>query len=174
MQPLNHSAGFFLLEALIALFVFSVGFLGLGTFQLMGLQASREAGFRGQATEIAQELAERIHANASAAMTENYAGPYPGTPCTASIVPYCSDAGAVTGSLCTPAEMALFDVHNVFCSSSDSLPGLAVQVQCNEAPCNSTSSHRIIVSWQKTGRTSLTTQAYCPAGSNCIALHLVP
>lgn len=174
MKQPHPIAGFFLLEALIALFVFSVGFLGLGTFQLLGLQASREAGFRDHATDIAQELAERIHGNAAAAVAGHYSGVYPGSSCDAAIVPSCSDDNGTAGSLCSSQEMALFDVQNLYCSAEDLLPSVGIQVSCNDLPCVATSSHTIIVSWAQSGRTLLQPQSYCPTGNHCIALNVVP
>ena len=56
--------GFSLLEVLITMTVISVGLLGLAGLQFTGLRASNNAQQHTLATLLAEDIAERIHANA--------------------------------------------------------------------------------------------------------------
>jgi type IV pilus assembly protein PilV len=55
--------GFSLLEVLITVVVISIGLLGLAGLQFAGLRASNSAQDHTRATLLAQDIAERIHAN---------------------------------------------------------------------------------------------------------------
>ncbi len=62
----HHSqSGFTLLEVLVSVFVLSVGLLGIASLQLTSKRTNYEAVQRTNATMLAQELLERIRANAS-------------------------------------------------------------------------------------------------------------
>ena len=57
--------GFTLLEAMVALVVFSVGLLGLGALQLAGMGNNQAAMQQSIATHLAYDMAERIRSNAA-------------------------------------------------------------------------------------------------------------
>jgi type IV pilus assembly protein PilV len=64
--------GFTLIESLVALLVLSIGLLGVAAMQLASLQANNGAFQRTQATFLAQEIADRMRANRTAALDEDY------------------------------------------------------------------------------------------------------
>ncbi len=76
LQPACHprarSAGFTLIESLVALLVLSIGLLGVAAMQLASLQANNGAFQRTQATFLAQDIADRMRANRAAALTNAY------------------------------------------------------------------------------------------------------
>jgi type IV pilus assembly protein PilV len=61
----TRSAGFTLLEVLVALFVLAIGLLGLAMLQTTGLRFNTNSYSRTQATYVAYDIAERMRANAS-------------------------------------------------------------------------------------------------------------
>jgi type IV pilus assembly protein PilV len=65
----NHTKGFTLVEALVALLVLSIGLLGVAALQLTALQNNNNALFRSQATYLAYDITDRIRANRSTALT---------------------------------------------------------------------------------------------------------
>lgn len=69
-KPRIH--GFTMLEALIALVVFSVGLLGLAGMQMAGLQNNQSAMLRTIAIQQSYDMAERIRANIGAVNTGAY------------------------------------------------------------------------------------------------------
>ncbi len=66
------AAGFTLIESLVALLVLSIGLLGVAAMQLASLQANNGAFQRTQATFLAQDIADRMRANRTAAMAGDY------------------------------------------------------------------------------------------------------
>lgn len=86
--------GFSLLEVLITVTVISVGLLGLAALQFVGLRAGNNAQQHTLATLLAQDVAERIHANAASDYDS------------ASITPTAADCLANT---CSPNQMRDFD-----------------------------------------------------------------
>lgn len=77
MNPMNrkiinkNQRGFTLLEAMIALVIFSVGLLGLAGMQMTGMQSNHSAMMRTIATLQSYDMAERIRSN----RVDNYAAP---------------------------------------------------------------------------------------------------
>lgn len=86
--------GFSLLEVLITVTVVSVGLLGLAGLQFVALRASNNAQQHTLATLLAEDIAERIHANA----VSDYDS--------ASIGPTSADCLA---NVCSPNQMRDFD-----------------------------------------------------------------
>ena len=96
---LSRTDGFSLLESLIALVVFSIGFLALTLLMHTSLQNTNSAFYRSVATEQAYDMADRIRANRgeAGANVGNYLNAQ------ASADPGCIEAG------CTPLALAQFD-----------------------------------------------------------------
>lgn len=59
----DRQHGFTLLEAMIALVIFSVGLLGLAGMQMTGLQSNHSAMLRTIATQQSYDMAERLRSN---------------------------------------------------------------------------------------------------------------
>lgn len=65
--------GFTLLEVMIAVFVLSIGLLGLAHLQVVTLKATQSADFKTQATILAMDMFSRMRANQDAAYGNSYA-----------------------------------------------------------------------------------------------------
>ncbi len=91
----NKQSGFTLLESLLALFVLTIGILGVAGMQMQGMRAGTVAMQRMQAVSFAEELLERIRANPAG--VADYAGGASQYDCT-------------SGTVCTAAEMAADDL----------------------------------------------------------------
>lgn len=61
---MNKNTGFTLIEVLIAMLVLAVGLLGLAGLQATGIKNNQSAYYRGQAIQLAYDLADRMRANA--------------------------------------------------------------------------------------------------------------
>ncbi len=159
-QPVRE-AGFTLIEILIALVIFSIGLLGLAGMQLRGAEGTNMAYFRSQATLIANDMAERLHANQGGAYDANaYTNLSSAGICGgAAPTPFCATRGNTAGASCTPAEMATFDLYTLACSAEDLLPAATIVVTCSDNadtsatgdgdPCTTGSSHTVTVSWNE-------------------------
>jgi type IV pilus assembly protein PilV len=60
---MKSQKGLSLIEVLVAMFIFSLGILGLSSTQLVGLKASAGTNTRNQAEFLASDILERIRAN---------------------------------------------------------------------------------------------------------------
>lgn len=65
----KQQSGFTLMEAMIALLIFSVGLLGLAGMQMSGLQNNHKAMMRTKAIQQAYEMADRIRSNSTDPLT---------------------------------------------------------------------------------------------------------
>ncbi|MBI5041482.1 MAG: type IV pilus modification protein PilV, partial [Gammaproteobacteria bacterium] len=90
------SAGFTLLEVLIAVVVLSIGLLGIAGLQTTGLRNNQDAYARTQATTLANDMADRIRANMAGFNAGNYDN-------TAAYTATCESSG------CSPQQMAQHD-----------------------------------------------------------------
>jgi type IV pilus assembly protein PilV len=95
MKTLKQQSAFTLLEVMIALVIFSIGMLGLAGLQSAGLRSNQISYSRTIATQLLYDMSDRIRNNPGV----DYAttAPSGGTNC-------------VTGAVCTPAQMAAFDL----------------------------------------------------------------
>jgi len=91
----RKQSGFTLLESLMALFVLTVGILGVAGMQMQGMRAGNVAKQRMLAVSYAEELLERVRANPRG--VEDYANP-------------ANSHGCSSGNICTAAQMAADDL----------------------------------------------------------------
>jgi type IV pilus assembly protein PilV len=68
----DAQSGFTLVEALVALIVLSIGLLGVAALQLSSLRANTSAAYRSQATFLAYDIADRMRANRTGALKDEY------------------------------------------------------------------------------------------------------
>jgi|ETNmetMinimDraft_26_1059896.scaffolds.fasta_scaffold04294_2 type IV pilus assembly protein PilV len=95
-QQRNHrTAGFTLIEVLVALVVLTIGILGVAVLFTEGLRFNRTSMLRTTAVALAADMAERIRANQEAT---GYAGTGPG-----------ADADCGIAGNCTPDQIAAED-----------------------------------------------------------------
>jgi type IV pilus assembly protein PilV len=106
------SAGFTLIEVLVALFVLSVGLLGAAAMQSRARAVSSEARLHATATQLAASLSEAMRANRVAMSAPDASNPYlhidydTGTGAPSAPPRFCYGANA-----CTPEELARFDTY---------------------------------------------------------------
>lgn len=98
----RHTGGFSLLEVLVALFVLSIGLLGLAGLQTFSLKFNHQSYESTQATLLLQDMANRITANPQGAQ----AGAY---------VIDARPAASVPGygtcpTTCSPTQLANYDI----------------------------------------------------------------
>jgi len=117
-SPFKHTRGFSLMEILVTVIVLSIGLLGLAGLQLSSLKYNHSAYLRSQATFLANDIIDRMHANRNIARAGSYdiaigaaAAAAPGN---------CN--GSVTDT-CTPADMATLDLSDWKTRLSAILPG---------------------------------------------------
>jgi len=76
-HPFRKEAGATLIEVLVAMVVLAIGLLGLAGLQATSIQSNHSAYYRSQATILASDLADRMRANRTAALTNAYVIDFP-------------------------------------------------------------------------------------------------
>ncbi len=147
-RPLRLSAGFSLLEVLVALIVMSIGLIGLAGLQVTSMRQNHSAYMRSQAVQLTYSMADRVRANAVGAA----AGEYHNVNATAH--------AACTGTDgCSESDMAEDDMFRWSENVSD-LPGGLAQVCRDSTPTsiacdNSGSVYVVRVRWNDSRATSV-------------------
>ncbi len=102
IAPTNRrSAGFTLLEILIAMLVLAIGLLGVAAMQFRGLQYSHDAYLRSQISVLAYDIADRMRLNKANATS--YASTY--------TVPTSSPSGCTPTSIGATNDLACWHVQ---------------------------------------------------------------
>jgi len=93
----RRAAGFALLEALVAVVIASVGFIGAARLQTVGLKLNASAGLRQKAVVLTYQMTDRMRANLAGVVAGAYNNPATGSKA-------CLTSG------CTSAELAVADM----------------------------------------------------------------
>lgn len=145
-----RSRGFSLVEVLVALFVLSVGMMGVAALFVSSLQYSGSAILRTRAINLADDMADRIRANGISGASYVTALTDAGTN-----TKYCSDTNTGTAATCTEAELAIHDVYTwkqAIAGESLGLPGGQGSVAQNTATDPPT--YTITISWTEREETN--------------------
>lgn len=103
-KPSNsQQKGFTLLEAMIALVIFSIGLIGIAALQTQSLTFNQSSYIRSQATYLVYDMLDRMRANRQAAENGNY------DLSLGTNAPTASCEG--TGSNCNQAAIAQADIY---------------------------------------------------------------
>ncbi len=143
MHKTNKQSGVSLLEGVVALFIFSLGALGLAAMQITSLLSSGESQQRSIVLWKAQEFVDRIRANESALATyittvNNNTLDTIGVDSADNIIQcgvtagytqpatMCADTASAAGGSCTAtADIVAYDVWDVFCNPNGGLGTVA-------------------------------------------------
>ena len=162
----KYRRGMSLIEVLIAVFVLSIGLLGVTALQLTSKRASQEALQRTTATMLAQDIVERMRANPAQLSTYTNAGATRTlTGSTMSSVDCSSD--------CTAGQLAQYDLYeweNAIAgvtaqSGGSNVGGLVSPTACVTGPAGGSGVYEIAVAWRGLTRLSNPTIDACGAGS---------
>lgn len=116
-----------MIEALVALFVVSIGLLGLAMLQIEGMKFGTDSYLRTQATLMGTDLMDRIIANKVAADAGAYCLDVtaPSDPCGTNAAPSganASSCGDLSAGCATPEELAKYDLTTWYDALAASLP----------------------------------------------------
>jgi type IV pilus assembly protein PilV len=116
---LVRSRGFTLVEVLVSLVVLSVGLLGMAKLVLVSSHANDSAYMRSQASALAYDILDRMRANQAGALAGNYTTAL-------NAMPSAPTSCIGTGTACTPAQLASWDVYNwkQRMTTASNLPGV--------------------------------------------------
>ncbi len=123
-RPRQATTGYALLEALVAVIVASVGFIGAARMQTAGMSLSNSAQSRQKATLLGYQMTDRIRANRIGFEAHGYDNPATGSTS-------CLSSG------CTPAQLATADMGE-WLSDVARLPGGTGKVCIDSTPNDGT------------------------------------
>lgn len=137
-KPHKKQCGFTLLEVLIALLILSIGLLGLASLQTNGLRSNQMASMRTTATQLAYNIADRMHANPVGVDAQDY-------------VIAVSDVDPVIATdcestTCTSLQMATYDLSQ-WRSAINTLPGGSSSI--TRTVTGTVVTHTITVFWDE-------------------------
>lgn len=130
----GRSAGFTLVEVLIALVVLSIGLVGMGALMIQGHQFTRSSLHRSQATFLVYDIVDRMRANGAGVQADHYDATTPG------LVAACKAGG------CTALQMAQNDVQEWLNAVQTALPG-----GCGSLRDIGTGEFEVMIQWQEIG-----------------------
>lgn len=118
MKKIKNKNGFTLIEVLISMLILALGLLGMAGLQATGLRNNLSSYHRGQATQLAYDMADRIRANKADAQL------YSGSIYKTSNISSASSQSEclAVASNCTPAMMAQHDLFE-WKQKWDAFPG---------------------------------------------------
>jgi type IV pilus modification protein PilV len=160
LRQRNRQSGLSLLEVLVATLVFSVGILGVAGMQLSGMKVTKSAHNLSVATQIAEDMADRMRANLAGVQGEEYDNK---CVCSSNSCTDCGDqtlcpSGGGSRSCYAPdpdddctsdpnaiMEADLADWKFLMCAAAP--PGTSAAITCD--PCNPDSPRIITVAWRE-------------------------
>jgi type IV pilus assembly protein PilV len=168
MQMNKKTAGYTLIEILIAVVILSIGLLGMAGIQLKGLRGTTSSTLRSDASIMANDIAERIHANSGevsiggAAQNQHYSDVDTSTIACGVPPNFCSASpgNPVVAACNTAGDMAAFDIFEFACGLNglggvnNLLPGGSANISCNTAGCPFGSELTINVNWSEVDPTT--------------------
>lgn len=170
---IQHNSGLSLIEILVTVVVLSIGLLGIAGMQAFGMRYSHDSYARSQATMLANELIERMHANPDAVSNGDYKSAVDALDCTSvnndpahpgNAAPACT--GATASEFCTVTQLAALDSFRIGCGQflagpnalvggiSNLIPGGQIAITCTDtspgvAPeCEGDNDRTVTVTWQ--------------------------
>lgn len=124
---LRKVAGYALLEALVAVIVASVGFIGAARLQTVGMKMNASSQLRQKAVLLGYQMTDRVRANRVGYDAGGYNNPSTGAMT-------CLSTG------CTPAELAVADMTEWSADISGQLPGGTGVVCLDSTPDDGTAA----------------------------------
>ena len=102
----HRAGGFTLIEVMIAMVVMAIGMLGIAKLFIVALQSSSSASSGTAAVSLAADLADRIRSNRTATTAYQANSPVAAAPGTV-----CVGGALSVAQVCTPAQMAAYDLY---------------------------------------------------------------
>jgi len=165
----QHGVG--MIEVLVTLFILTVGLLGVASLQFIGTFSNADALNRSQAVMVAQQISERLRANAALSLVSNgmvvdnnYFDEslynFENLTCGSSVSQFACHCLALPAAIpdcrnntCTPGQLAQFDAYEMSCAVASANPNTRVNITCadNNAldadTCSAGSRHSIVLKW---------------------------
>jgi len=160
----KHAKGLSLIEILVTVVVLSIGLLGIAGMQAQGVKYSHDSYARSQATMLANELIERMHANPDGVENGDYVTAIGNAALNCSAIANEPSPNCAGANTCDVTELAALDVFRIRCGQvlsgkfvggvGNQLPLGGINVTCTDAdpldtnPCTDDDSRIVTITWQ--------------------------
>lgn len=168
---LINQTGVGMIEVLVTLFILSIGLLGVASLQFIGTFSNADALSRSQAVMVAQQMSERLRANAvistvsnGMVVDNNYFDTslfnFENLTCgsdASNFACHCLSHPAgvpnCRNNQCTAAQFAAFDAYEMSCSLAVANPSIRININCADNnvldadACSAGSRHSIVLKW---------------------------
>lgn len=153
-----------MMEVLVAVFILSIGVLGVAGLQVTAKRSNYEATQRVTATALAQDIVERMRLNPSELGTYTNAG-------VGRTIDGATMAAVSCSTDCAPATLAQYDLYELEQAANgvteqvagSNVGGLALPTTCITGPNGGPGVYRVAVAWR--GMTKLSDPAVDACGS---------
>lgn len=151
-------------EILVAMLLLGIAVIGFAALQVRALDSTGDAMFRTQAMAAAQEFAERMRLNPTAASV--YRADWTPTPAAtpaakAAALSYCEL------NVCTPQQMAQYDIDTM----SEAVKAILPNGQIAVRPCIGRTNLCVYVSWNNTTPTEGSAAPHCSKSDDSYVLN---
>lgn len=168
-SQISRDQGYTLIEVLIAVVILSIGLLGMAGIQVKGMRGTQNTFLKTTATNLAQSMAERIHANPIVAdKVEDTISGRKFYMITDTTTESCATVLSCNGTSanCTPEEVVAADIYEWVCGTptstgtniggiNNSLPNGSGSISCTDKDttdadvCSPGSTRTITISWDE-------------------------
>jgi len=133
----SRSAGFSLIEVLVAVFVLAIGVIGAGGMQLTAMRSGTQSAFLSSAVQLAAELADKMRANSTSMKQDSADNPYLSIDFQDSPEAAAAPSKFCYADACNSRELAQFDIHQWQRRLAAALPNARALVCRDAEPWNS-------------------------------------
>lgn len=133
----SGSAGFSLIEVLVAVFVLAIGVIGAGGMQLTAMRSGTQSAFQSSAVQLAGELADKMRANSTSMKQGSADNPYLNIDFQGSPEAAAAPSKFCYAEACNSRELAQFDIHQWQRRLAAALPNARALVCRDAEPWNS-------------------------------------
>ena len=146
---LIRQKGVGLIEVMVGVLIFVGGVMAVAGMQSKAIRTNHDAIQRSQAVWMANATAELMKLNPAGLASSAYQNA--ASRASSNLNSYCPVAPPpCIGSTCSSDQMAEFDVHNLMCSSVNTIIEPRIEIECSGS-CGPTDKVKILISWGARG-----------------------
>ncbi|WP_419835921.1 type IV pilus modification protein PilV [Endozoicomonas atrinae] len=140
-----------LIEVMVGVLIFVGGVMAVAGMQSKAIRTNHDAIQRSQAVWMANATAELMKLNPAGLASSAYQNA--ASSASSNLTSFCQGAPQCIGATCSSDQMAEFDIHNLMCSSVNTIIEPRIEIECSGS-CGPTDKVKILISWKSRGSDS--------------------